>query len=76
MAASEKTAAAYAAIRDYRLANGMGIDTLDDPQESGLVGVDKSVITTDHTGDSVNPSSPPSIRTGRPWSSIISSGPM
>lgn len=60
IAASEKTALAFAAIRDYRHSHGLDIDTLDDPQESGLIGVDKSLITTD-IGDleskltSVNP---------------------
>ncbi len=59
-AAAEKTAQAYAAIREYRLKQNITIDTLDDPQTSGLVGVDKSAITTD-IGDleskltSVNP---------------------
>ncbi len=58
--AAERTAQAYEAIKEYRLQTGIGIDTLDDPQESGLIGVDKSSITTD-IGDleskltSVNP---------------------
>jgi poly-gamma-glutamate system protein len=59
-AAAVKTAQAYEAIKEYRLKNGFGIDSLDDPQESGLIGVDKSIITTD-AGDleskltSINP---------------------
>ncbi len=45
--AAIKTAEAYAAIKSYRMQSGLGIDTLDDPQESGMIGVDKSPITTD-----------------------------
>lgn len=58
--ASAKAAQAFAAIKELRLQKNVPIDPLDDPQESGIIGVEKSEITTDYGGleaklTSVNP---------------------
>ena len=57
---SQKTAEAYAAIKNARLERNISIDRVNDPAESGLIGVVSSSITT-NIGDleskrtSVNP---------------------